>query len=96
MKRYRKKDGRIYPSFKGRIKDMLNEVPEAFLSFYDSWRTWHDDLRHNKDNSMIRHANKWGTGEETIKRMNKKLKLLERRRKQRKKMVKHHKTAYNR
>lgn len=81
MKRYKKRDGRVYPSLSGRIKDMIMEVPEAFLSFYDSWETWHDGLRYNKDNSMIRHVSKHSWKAEEVERMNKKLKLLAQRRK---------------
>ncbi|MFH1065166.1 MAG: hypothetical protein V1734_01530 [Nanoarchaeota archaeon] len=81
MKRYKKRNGRIYPSFKGRVKDMMREVPEAFLYFYDSWETWHEGLRHNKDNSMIRRVNKHSCKAEEVERMNKKPKLLAQRRK---------------
>lgn len=81
MRRYKKKNGRVYPSFTGRVKDMMNEVPEAFLSFYDSWNTWHDGLRFNKDKSMIRHVNKSGWKAEEIEKMNKKLRRLAKRRK---------------
>ncbi|MDI6738246.1 MAG: hypothetical protein QME12_07085 [Nanoarchaeota archaeon] len=81
------KNGRIYPAFEGKIKDMMNEVPEAFLYFYDSWKTWHDDLRFNKDNSMIRHVNKQGWKAEEIGRMNRKLKLLAQRRKLRRHII---------
>lgn len=87
MKRYKKKNGRVYPAFNGRVKDMLMEVPEAFLSFYDSWKTWHDGLRFNKDKSMIRHINKHGWKAEEIERMNKKLKMLAQRRKLRNHLI---------
>lgn len=83
MKRYKKKNGRVYPSFKGKVENMMNEVPEAFLYFYGSWKTWHDGLRFNKDKSMIRHVNRHGWKAEEMERMNKKLKLLAQRRKSR-------------